>query len=181
MKSDITPVKLIAAVLYQSETELEKAYGMLEKCFSAIDFKGEYFPFVESDYYSPEMGSGLVRGIISFEQLVDPGTLTTAKIQARDLENELRKEGDRTVNIDIGFLDLFKVVLASFKSRSNKIYLSDGVWADWLMYFEGGDFKTFLWSFPDFKSGIYDPALKAIRNRLKAQLKQARAPLRIAD
>ncbi len=175
MKSDITPVKLIAAILYQSESEVEKAYAMLEARFSTIDFKGDFFPFVESDYYGPEMGNGLVRGIISFERLVDPGTLATAKLQARDLENELRKEGGRTVNIDIGFLDMFKVVLASFKSRSNKIYLSDGVWADWLMYFEGGEFKTFLWSFPDFKSGIYDPALKAIRNRLKAQLKQERA------
>jgi hypothetical protein len=181
MKSDITPVKLIAAVLYQSEAELEKAYAMLEKRFSAIDFKGDYFPFVESDYYGPEMGSGLMRGIISFESLVNPGTLAAAKIQARELENELRKEGGRTVNIDIGLLDMFKVVLASFKSRSNKIYLSDGVWADWLMYFESGEFKTFLWSFPDFKSGIYDPALKAIRNRLKAQLKQERTPLRHVD
>jgi len=175
-KSEITPVKQIAAVLYQSEAELEKAYTLMAKRFSGIDFKGEFFPFVESDYYGPEMGSGLMRGIISFEQLVDPGTLAASKLLARNLENQLRSEGGRTVNIDIGFLDMFKIVLASFKSRSNKIYLSDGVWADWLMYFEGGDFKTFLWSFPDFKSGIYDTALKSIRNRYKSQLKEERQP-----
>ncbi|NQU64722.1 MAG: DUF4416 family protein [SAR324 cluster bacterium] len=171
-KFDNAPVKQIAAVLYPSETALEKATSRMEAVFSTIDFKGEFFPFVESAYYEPEMGSGLMRGIISFEQLVDPGTLASSKLQARNLENELRTEKGRTVNIDIGYLDLFKVALASFKSRSNKIYLSDGVWADWLMYFEGGDYKTFLWSFPDFKSGIYDAALKSIRNRYKTQLKE---------
>lgn len=171
-----TPVKQIAALLYQSATALEKATPILEAVFSAIDFKGEFFPFVESDYYGPEMGHELVRGIISFEQLVDPGTLASSKLQARNLENELRAESGRTVNIDIGYLDLFKVVLASFKSRSNKIYLSDGVWADWLMYFEGGCFKTFPWCFPDFKSGIYDTALNSIRNKYKKQLKIEKRP-----
>lgn len=169
--ADIPPVKLIAAVLYQSEKALEKAYGIMAETFSTIDFKGDCLPFVESDYYGPEMGSDLLRGIISFERLVNPGSLASLKLQARALEDRLRNAEGRTVNIDIGYLDMFKVVLASFKARSNKIYLSDGVWADWIMYFESGEYQTFLWSFPDFKSGIYDPALKSIRNRYKTQLK----------
>lgn len=169
--TEITPVKLIAAVLHHPEADLDRAYGLMEEAFSPIDFKGQFFPFVESDYYGPEMGEGLLRGMVSFEALVNPGTLAAAKVRTRELEDTLRLEGGRTVNIDIGYLDLFKVVLASFKGRSNKIYLSDGVWADWIMHFEAGEFKTFVWSFPDFKSGIYDPALKNIRSRYKIQLR----------
>ncbi len=173
MKSgEITPVKLIAAVLHHPDADLEMASEMMEDAFSPIDVKGEFFPFVESDYYGPEMGDGLVRGIVSFEDLVAPGGLAAAKLKARKLEDTLRLEGGRTVNIDIGYLDMFKVVLASFKGRSNKIYLSEGVWADWIMHFEGGEFKAFVWSFPDFKSGIYDVALKKIRTRYKTQLRK---------
>lgn len=171
-KNEITPVKQFAAVLYHPEVDLERVYEMMEGVFSPIDYKGEYFPFVESDYYASEMGEGLLRGIVSFRNLVGPGELAAAKIRARELEDTLRQEGGRTVNIDIGYLDMFKVVLASFKGRSNKIYLSDEVWADWIMYFESGEFKTFFWSFPDFKSGIYDNSLKDIRSNYKIQLRK---------
>jgi uncharacterized protein DUF4416 len=169
---EIKPVKLIAAVLYHPEADLETAYQMMADGFSDLDFKGSFFPFVESDYYGPEMGEGLLRGVVSFEELVSPGSLAEAKLKTRELEDKLRQAGGRTVNIDIGYLDMFKVVLASFKGRSNKIYLSDGVWADWIMHFEGGKFKAFFWTFPDFKSGIYDPALMNIRERYKKQLRK---------
>jgi len=166
---DLVPVKLIAAILHHPAVDLQQACQLMEKAFSPIDVTGRFFPFVSSDYYAPEMGEGLVKGIVSFRELVSPGDLAASKIRARDLEDLLRRKGGRTVNIDVGYLDMFKVVLASFKGRSNKIYLSDGVWADWIMRFESGAFKAFSWTFPDFKSGIYDPDLKTIRSTYKAQ------------
>ncbi len=87
------------------------------------------------------------------------------------MEDNLSENGNRKINIDVGYLDMFKVVLASFKGRSNKIYMSEGVWADMILYFEGGDYKSFKWGFPDFKSGIYDNDLKEIRTAYKVQLR----------
>ncbi|MCP4751187.1 MAG: DUF4416 family protein, partial [Proteobacteria bacterium] len=149
--SSLTRVKLIAAILYQDEGDLDASLKLLENAFSAVDFQGEFFPFTETDYYEPEMGDNLKRGMVSFERLVHPGFLVESKLTARNLEETLSREGKRRVNIDVGCLDMFKVVLASFKGRSNKIYLDRGIWADMILYFEKGRFKPFLWTFPDFK------------------------------
>ena len=109
--------------------------------------------------------------MISFEELVSPGFLADAKHLTHFLENELADDDSRKINIDIGYLDLFKFVLASFKSRSNKIYLGKNIWADMILYFESATYQPFIWSFPDFKNGKYNKDLISIRNRFKPQLK----------
>ncbi len=171
---EITSVKLIAAILYRKEEEYKQLRPYLTDTFSAVDYQGKFLPFVETDYYESEMGKGLVRGMISFEQLVHPECLARVKHQARDLENRFSIHDNRSVNIDIGYMDMFKVVLASFKGRSNKIYLSDGVWADMILHYESGVYKSFMWGFPDFKSGIYNADLMEIRSIYKKQLKLER-------
>ncbi len=175
--SSIEPVKLVAAVLYQKIEDFQSGLALLEKAFSSIDFQGSAFPFVESDYYQEEMGSDLKRLMISFDELVMPDTLVKAKQTTKQLEQQLADQGNRTVNLDIGYLDIFKLILASFKGRSNKIYMGEQVWADMILYFEKGDYQSFLWSFPDFKSGIYNKDLISIRNKYKRQLKEYRVSM----
>ena len=170
--TSVEPVKLLAAVLFQRKEDYSALVPELEETFSSIDFEGKACPFVETDYYEAEMGSDLQRMIISFEELVMPDCLAATKHAARRLEDSRRRQGNRIVNIDVGYLDIFKLVLASFKGRSNKLYLGDDVWADLVLYFEKGNFQSFLWSFPDFKSGIYHEDLMTIRNRYKSQLKK---------
>jgi len=168
---DIPPVKLIAAILFNDESILNKTILKLESKFSPVDFRSEFFSFTQSDYYEPEMGANLQRILISFTDPVAPETLVQAKLIAGQIEEEALSQGKRAVNIDTGYLDLFKLVLASLKGRNNKIYISDGIWADMVLYFKGGEFHPFEWSFPDFKSGIFNSALKKIRENFKLQLK----------
>ena len=170
--SDITPVKQIAAILCQREEDFTKALPLLGRSFSSVEYVGEFLDFVATDYYEPEMGVGLKRGMIAFKDLIHPGELTASKLMARDLENQFRRDGKRRINIDIGYLDLFKVVLASFKGRSNKIYLDKGIWADMILYFENAQYQTFMWGFPDFKSGIYNDDLIQIRSMYKKQIRE---------
>lgn len=174
MIDDLLHVKQIAAVLFRERKELDLALPDLEALFSPVEHIGSFYPFVETNYYEAEMGENLQRCIISFEQLIHPRTLVASKLATKQLEDRLSSEGNRRVNIDIGYLDLFKVVLASFKGRSNKIYLSESVWADMICYFDEGSYKTFVWGFPDFKSGIYNEDLIKIRSNYKQQLKQLR-------
>ena len=169
---DIENVKLVAAVLFADKKQYELLKPILIETFSEIDYEGSFFPFVETDYYESEMGKGLIRGMISFGKLVHPSCLAEAKQKAREIEQKFSQLDNRMVNVDIGYMDMFKVVLASFKGRSNKIYLSGGVWADMILYFESGDYQSFSWGFPDFKSGIYNQDLKEIRSNYKKQLKQ---------
>ena len=175
---DLTSVKQIAAILVRQPSDFEDSMVALGEIFSEVDFIGEFFPFSLTDYYAPEMGEELRRGFVSFKKLIHPESLARSKRQARELERKLSLNGNRTVNIDVGYLDMFKIVLASFKGRSNKIYLEGGIWADMVMYYENGDFKTFSWGFPDFKSGIYNADLVDIRELYKEQFKAERRELR---
>ncbi len=49
-----------------------------------------------------------------------------AKEATNRIEDELRQNGSRKVNLDVGYLDMHKVVLASMKPAGQKIHLARG-------------------------------------------------------
>jgi hypothetical protein len=158
------PVKLVAAVLAGRGFDLDRLlFPMLEERFGAIDHRGEAHPFDGTDYYEDEMGPGLERLIISFEPLCEATGIVQAKLDTAAIEEDLAAEGGRRVNIDPGYMDYYKIVLASFKEGPQKIYLGQGVYADpILLYFEG-EYGALPWTFPDFKSGAYREDFREIR------------------
>jgi hypothetical protein len=169
-KYRIDPVKLFAALLYREETVLEQAKELLRKVFGPEDYAGSPVLFDHTDFYQAEMGSPLYRLFISYRNLVHPSRLAWAKLEASRIETELSDpNGNRRINIDPGLLDYQKVVLASFKYQGQKIYLDHGVWADLTLYYRKGGWAAFEWTFPDFKTGIYDKTLLEIRRIYKEQ------------
>lgn len=164
-------VKLLAGLLYTDETLLNHAFKLLEETFGKIDFRSRVYPFSVSDYYYPEMGSPVQRLFVSFIQLVLPGDLADLKIQSNRIEDKLMVAGNRRVNIDTGYMDFDKVVLASAKYNGDKVYLAKGIWADLTLRYSRGKFRSYPWSFPDFKNGLYNPVFMEIRRRYKRQLK----------
>jgi len=166
-------VKAFAAVLYADAAALEAALARLAAVFSPLDKRGPPHPFDQTDYYAAEMGAGLQRVLVSFARLEPPGWLVPAKHAATAIEDALRVDGRRRVNLDVGYLDLGKVVLASTKGRPTKLYLAQGIWADLALAYAQGRYQPQPWSFPDFRSGRYDAELLALRTRYKAQLREA--------
>lgn len=161
---DAEPVKYLSAILLPGGFDPEESlFPALEGIFGRIDHRGASHPFRVSDYYEDEMGRDLARMIVSFERLDSPTSLVRAKLEASALEGRFQREGSRRVNIDPGYMDYFKVVLASFKQGPQKIYIDRGVYADPVMLYQHGAFATLPWTFPDFKSGIYDHDLAVIR------------------
>jgi hypothetical protein len=165
------PVKLFVAILHPDSTRLELGIAALVQAFGPVDLMGTSIPFDHTDYYTEEMGAGLSRTIVGLERLQAPEFIVEAKHQARDLEGLLAAERRRRVNLDIGYLDAFKVTLASFKGRGNKVYLGRDVWLDTQLYFERGALHPLPWTFPDFRAGRYTADLLRLRTRYRDQLK----------
>jgi hypothetical protein len=168
-----SPVKLIAAILLSRGFDFESLLlPGLEERFGKIDYRGEAHPFTGTNYYEDEMGPELGRIIISFEPLAAPTDIVQTKLDTAAIEEDLAGEGGRRVNIDPGYMDYYKIVLASFKEGPQKIFLGRGVYADPILLFYEGEYIPFQWTFPDFKAGIYAEDFRAIRALYKKARKE---------
>jgi hypothetical protein len=165
------PVKLFVAALWSESNALQKAFDELCARWGDADFIGPDHLFDMTDYYEPEMGPRLHRRLASFARLAPPDCICEAKHFCNDIEDRLVGEKGRLVNLDVGYLDHNKIVLASFKGAGQKIYLKDGVWADLVARYRKGRFGPFEWTFPDFKDGRYDNELLKIRQIYMDQLR----------
>jgi len=170
-KNNIPKVKLIAGILFREEKYLNESWELLISEFGEIDFKSVRFKFDITDYYTSEMGDDIYRIFISFKDLIIPDLLADIKSRTNKIESELLISGNRTVNIDSGYLDYDKVVLASGKYNGNKIYLKNGIWADLALHYKKGVYSPYPWSFPDFKKGKYNRVFLKIREIYKKQMK----------
>lgn len=144
------------------EEILEKKIA--EQGFGATGLKGGPFPFTATDYYADEMGKGLTRRFFAFKNLTDPSRMPDMKDTARELEARYSEEGRRRVNIDPGYIDLFKVVLVSAKYGGMKIHIGSGYYADIVLFYQGGRFHAAPRTFPDFRYGVYEGFFSDLRN-----------------
>lgn len=166
------PVKLFHGILFSEEEKLVRAREELIRRFGPVDYESPRFPFRITSYYEVEMGAPIYRIFLSHEPLIHPGRLAGIKIQSNEIEEQLAVNGRRKVNIDSGYMDVCKVVLASAKYNGQKIYLDQGIYADLTLYYRKGEFFPYPWSFPDFRTGMYTSAFLRIRERYKVQHKR---------
>jgi hypothetical protein len=162
-------VKLFVAMLSPIDSDNDAVLQMMIEVFGSIDFIGAPHPFDVTDYYEDEMGPNLTRRILGFTGPHQADILVGTKLACIELERALSMEGNRTVNLDIGYLDHNKIVLASTKGAGQKIYLDSGIYADFVARYTHGSYKPFEWSFPDFKDGRYDREFAALRKLLLEQ------------
>ena len=166
------PVKLIAGLLAGRAECLDAAAGRLVELFGPTDVVSEDMPFTFTDYYRRQMGPDLLRRFLAFRRLIDPGELPAVKCRTNAMEAELAKRFTdvvRPVNIDPGVVELSKLVLASAKNFSHRVYLRDGVYAEVTLQYRRGKWHSAAWTFPDYASGRYDAFLTAARSRLREQ------------
>ena len=157
--------------LHHDASICDSAINQFQVEWGETDFVSEDFPFTETDYYQNEMGADLYRRFYSFRDLIQPDLIVEAKLHCNVIEEKYAKEGNRLVNLDAGYLDTYKVVLASAKFGGQKVYLRDGIYADMTLSMYKGKWESFVWGFPDFKSRKYDAVLSRIRDRYKQQLR----------
>lgn len=168
------PVKFFVAILWADAVSLPATIERLVECFGATDFEGPDRAFDLTNYYEAEMGAKLLRRLVAFQSLRGPDELVRAKLTCNEIEDVLSGPQGRNVNLDIGYLDHNKIVLASAKGAGQKIYLSHGIYADLVARYADGRYQPFPWTFPDFKDGRYDADLDELRSGYLRQIKDWR-------
>jgi hypothetical protein len=72
----------------------------------------------------------------------------------------------RPVNIDPGYVDLGKLVLATTKDRAHRIYLQHGIYAEVTLQYAREAWQVSPWTYPDYREPRYHAFLSAVRERL---------------
>ena len=164
------PCKITVALLSPLPEWEAALCAALEADFGPMDYRGPFPLFEGTDYYTAEMGAPLYRGWASFRGLGRPQDLPDWKWKARALEARWARDGKRTRNLDVGYLDPDKLVLASCKRGPWKLYLGRGVWADMMLGYARGIFTPTAWAFADFRLGRYNKAMMTMREKLKGEM-----------
>ena len=171
------PVKLIVAMLSKAESLFTWAEDKMQELWGAIDLQSEVMPFDYTDYYAKQMGAPLRRKFISFEELIDPGALAGIKHRSNTLETELAEapagqalQVVRPINLDPGYLEPSKLVLASTKNYAHRIYIGASMYAEATLHYHKGRWQGWPYTYPDYAGGDYDDFFNRTRAKLMEQL-----------
>ncbi len=164
-------VKLICGMISARRDLFDLAGERLEQAFGPTDLASEVMPFDFTQYYDGQMGSPLLRKFVAFSAPFSPEALVDAKRLTNDLECRLAEEfpagPPRPINLDPGYVEASKLVLASMKNFSHRIYMDRGVYAEVTLMYRKGGWQALEWTFPDYASPRYHPFLTAVRNILR--------------
>ncbi|MGH7929065.1 MAG: DUF4416 family protein [Candidatus Binatia bacterium] len=168
------PAKYFVALL-SSEIELINAVETdLEALLGGVDERSETMAWTPSRFYESEMGAGLLRRFLSFHRLLSPQELANIKLGTQSIEERYRREstGGRRINLDPGYLEAGKVVLASTKNASQRIYLRGGIFAEATLFYHDGMFHGCAYTYPDYLWPVTLSFLSASRMRYLEQLRR---------
>jgi hypothetical protein len=193
------PVKLTIGFIFKDGPILLKAEIILKKKFGDLDFESETLPFTYTDYYEEELGKGLQRKFISFKKLILPESLPKIKVLTNNIEKKLSVDAHlsiqdwkvrtycahlsiqdwkvrtycarRLINIDPGYVDLSKLVLASTKDFSHRIYMGRGIYSEVTLMYQDKTFNSKEWTYPDYRTPEYIAIFNRIREIFAAQVK----------
>jgi len=156
-------VKLIGGFIFKEERLLNKVRGLLEAKFGDIDFESKALDFKYTDYYKKELGTDLKKVFVSFKRLIEPQSLPQIKILTNKIEKKFSIGLTRQINIDPGYLELSKLVLATTKDFKHRIFLDNGIYAEVTLYYGNKSFRPWEWTYPDYKSNEYIEIFNQIR------------------
>ena len=177
---DPKPVKLIVGILAADRNCLHAGVEAVIDKFGKTDLTSHVWPFAETDYYREQTGPTILRQFLCFEKLIHPEKLAKIKLKTNKLEKKLAKTLGiplpRPVNIDPGIIEPGKLVLATTKNFSHRIYIGKRMYAEVTLTFSKGVWQAFDYTFPDYRTPHYHEFFNRARTRLLEQLRSKRQP-----
>lgn len=169
-----TPCALFCTICYGSRGDPGEARKMLESTLGKTVLHLDPFPFNHTDYYKKEMGPSLKKTILVFEELVPPGFLPEIKLLSNSIEERLAFNRKRSVNLDPGYLDAARVVLASTRDYSHRLYLSQGIYGEVTLRYNREAYDPQPWTYPDYRDEKVLAFFKEARTWYTKRLKSMR-------
>lgn len=176
------PTLLLMAAFSRHSRALDWTRQRSAAEWGPVAIASEPFDFRETDYYESTMGAELKKQFWVFERPFDPTQLAAVKRLTITWEAEfaaLAHNGkvladdagpiavSRPLNLDPGYLTAAKLVLASTKDHTHRIYLRDGIFAEITLFFRHGQWEHHQWTFPDYRRADYQEFFTRVRSHLK--------------
>jgi hypothetical protein len=174
-----SPVLPLLAAFSRYDEALAWARGRAVAAWGPLALESRPFEFDQTSYYDPTMGRGLRKVFFAFAGLADPAGLADWKLATNAWETEYAALGRhpelRPLNLDPGYLTLGKLVLASTKDFSHRIYLQRGIFAEITLYYRHHRWQHHEWTFADYRQASYHEFFLRCREHLHQQLREVPA------
>lgn len=146
--------KLIIGVIYHEKEILDRAMEILTAEFGEVEAMSEEFSFSGefSTYYDEEIGGEGFRRIYSFKKTVDPSRQADIKLRTNEIEAEFAIDGRRRINLDPGFINHGRLLLATTKETGFRIPLKDGIYTELTLFWARGGWQKLPWTYRDYQS-----------------------------
>jgi len=158
---------LIIGLLFRDPDIYEMTVSQLQTEYGLVLFESPRIPWDHSVYYVDEIGEGIQRTFICFEDLISPERIVDIKLRTNEIEAALSREGKRAINIDPGYITPSKVVLASTKNYSHRIYLGRGIYAEITLYYHKGEYHSLPFTYHDYTKSENIRFFRKVREHLK--------------
>lgn len=174
---DFEREKLIIGVIYHEKEILDKVLEILVREFGEIEAASEEFSFSNefSTYYDNEIGGEGLRRIYSFKETIDPTRQADIKSLTNRIEAEFSIEGKRKINLDPGFINHGRLLLATTKETGFRIPLKDGIYTELTLYWARGKWQKFPWTYRDYQSERVQKFITEVRRSYLAERKKIHA------
>ena len=170
------PAKYFVALLSSDIELLSGVETDLSAILGEVDRRSETLPWTVSKFYKKEMGGGLLRRFLSFSTLLSPGNLAAIKRQTQRIEDKYRNltgsPPGRRVNLDPGYVEAGKVVLASTKNAGHRIYLDLGIYGETTLLYHDGAFHAGPYTYLDYRWPETLAFLASLRSAYLEQLRR---------
>lgn len=169
------PGKAVLSVLAERgwwEADWPQLRAELVQRFGPVDYETELLPFDHTGYYEQELGAPLFRRLLGFARPLPLDGLKDFKLATNAMEVRLaRPDGARRVNLDPGLVTLERLLLASGKNFTHRVYLGSGIWADLtLIYNKRQGWVDLPWTFPDYATKDMKGRLTELRALYKTSI-----------
>ncbi|MCX7046796.1 MAG: DUF4416 family protein [Candidatus Sumerlaeota bacterium] len=182
------PALLFFSLLGPSPQSLDAVCERLgsEPLFGRVIMRSAILPFSHSRYYEREMGSNLLRQWVLTDRLIGQEEIIACKLRSNEIEDDPQSSivnrqsaiepAGRTVNIDPGYLNFAKVVLATTKDYSHRLYLGRGIYAEVTLawHSKARGYEPWPWTYPDHREPAALEFFSQAREEYKRLLANAR-------